>query len=128
MDCIENIWVKTDDLLIDVIYNPPVRREFLEQFEQVLDAIFLSEQKCPILGDINIHCIYTLVRRTMAKEHVNLIHFEGLNPPKFDAKPSTQTTISPLDHIHSNFASSSSSGSIAVDIANQLPVFFSSFS
>ena len=75
MDCIENIWVKTDDLLIGVIYNPPVRREFLEQFEQVLHAIFLFKQKCPILGDINTHCIYALVRRTMAKEYVNLIYF-----------------------------------------------------
>ena len=46
MACIENTWVETNDLLIGVIYKPPGRsqREFLEQFEQVLHAIFcLSE-------------------------------------------------------------------------------------
>lgn len=43
MDCLENIWVETNDLLIGVIYNPPGRsqREFLEQFEHVLHAIFV---------------------------------------------------------------------------------------
>lgn len=46
MDCIENIWVETNDLLIGVIYNPgKSQREFLEQFEQVLHATFLSKRK-----------------------------------------------------------------------------------
>ena len=76
---LENIWVDTQDLLIGVIYNPPNRsqREFLDEFEQVLHSIFLSKRRCLILGDININ---TLVKSTIAKEYLNLIHSEGLSP------------------------------------------------
>jgi len=76
IDGIENLWVDTQDLLIGVLYNPPIRskREFLDEFEQVLHSIFLSKQKCLILGDININ---TLVKSTIAKEYLNLVHSEG---------------------------------------------------
>ena len=42
IDGIENLWVDTQDLLIGVLYDPPIRseREFLDQFEQVLHSIF----------------------------------------------------------------------------------------
>ena len=99
---IENIWVDTQDLLIGVIYNPPNRsqREFLDEFEQVLHTIFLSKRKCLILGDFNIN---TLVKSTIAKEYLNLVHSEGFNPLIFEATRITETTISCVDHIHSNF-------------------------
>ena len=123
---IENLWVDTQDLLIGVIYNPPNRsqREFLDEFEQVLHSIFLSKRKCLILGDININ---TLVKSTIAKEYLNLVHSEGFNPLIFEATRITETTISCVDHIHSNFVSSSTSGSIAVEIADHLPVFSLSY-
>ena len=38
-----------------------------------------------------------------------------------------ETTISCIDHIHSNFVSPSTSGSIAVEIADHLPVFCLSY-
>ena len=122
IDGIENIWVDTQDLLIGVIYNPPNRsqREFLDVFEQVLHSIFLSKRKCLILDDININ---TLVNSTIAKEYLNLVHSEGFNPLIFEATRITETTISCVDHIHSNFVTSSTSGSIAVEIADHLPVF-----
>ena len=102
IDDIENIWVDTQDLLIGVIYNPPNRsqREFLDEFEQVLHTIFLSKRKCFILGDFNIN---TLVKSTIAKEHLNLVHSEGFNPLIFEATRITVATISCIDHIHSNF-------------------------
>ena len=105
IDDIENIWVDTQDLLIGVIYNPPNRsqREFLDEFEQVLHTIFLSKQKCLILGDFNIN---TLVKSTIAKEYLNLVHSEGFNPLIFEATRITETTIHPvscIDYIHSNF-------------------------
>ena len=65
-----------------------------------------------ILGDININ---TLVKNTVAKEYFNLVHSESFNPLIFE-------TISCVDHIHSNFVTSSTSGSIAVEIADHLPV------
>ena len=126
IDDIENIWVDTQDLLIGVIYNPPNRsqREFLDEFEQVLHTIFLSKRKCLILGDFNIN---TLVKSTIAKEYLNLVHSEGFNPLIFEATRITETTISCIDHIHSNFVYSSTSGSIAVEIADHLPVFSLSY-
>ena len=53
IDGIENIWVETQNLIIGVIYNPPNRsqRQFLDEFEQLLHTIYLSERKCSILGD-----------------------------------------------------------------------------
>ena len=121
-----NIWVDTQDLLIGVIYNPPNRsqREFLDEFEQVLHTIFLSKRKCLILGDFNIN---TLVKSTIAKEYLNLVHSEGFNPLIFEATRITETTISCIDHIHSNFVYSSTSGSIAFEIADHLPVFSLSY-
>ena len=128
IDGIENLWVDTEILLIDVLYNPPIRSkwEFLDEFEQVLHSIFLSKQKCLILGDININ-INTLVKSTIAKEYLNLVHSEGFNPLVFEATHITDRTISCVDHIHSNFVSSSTSGSIAVEIADHLPVFSLSY-
>ena len=86
--------------------------------------IFLSKRKCLILGDININ---TLVKITIAKEHLNLVHSEGFNPLIFEANRITETTISCFDHIYSNFVTSSSSGSIAVEIADHLFVFSLSY-
>ena len=118
---IENIWVDTHDMLIGVIYNPPnrSRREFLDEFEQLLHSIFLSKCKCLILGDFNIN---TLVKSTIAKEYLNLIHSEGFNPLIFEATRITESTTSCTDHIHSNFISLSTSGSVAIEIADHLPV------
>lgn len=126
IDGIEKIWVDTQGLLISVIYNPPKRsqREFLDEFEQVLHPIFLSKCKCLILGDININ---TLVKSAIAKEYLNLIHSEGFNPLIFEATCITETSISCIDHIHSNFVSSSTSGSVAVEKADHLPVFTLSY-
>ena len=45
----------------------------------------------------------------------------------FEATRSTEITISCLDHIHSKFVSSSSSGSIAVEIADHLLGFTLSY-
>lgn len=45
----------------------------------------------------------------------------------FEATRITERTISCVDHIHSNFVSSSTSGSIAVEIADHLPVFSLSY-
>ena len=77
-----------------------------------------------ILGDININ---THVKSTIAKEYLNLVHSEGFNPLVFEATRITERTISCVDHIHSNFVSSSRSGSIAVEIADHLPVFSLSY-
>ena len=119
---IENIWVETQNLIIGVIYNPPNRsqRQFLDEFEQLLHTIYLSERKCSILGDFNIN---TLSKSIVPKEYLNLIQSEGFNPMVFEATRIAETNISCLDCIHSNFVTLSISGSIAAVIADHLPVF-----
>ena len=87
-----------------------------------MHSIFLSKRQCLILGHIN-----TLVKSTIAKEYLNLVHSEGFNPLIFEATRITEMTISCVDHIHSNFVTSSTSGSIAVEIADHLPVFSLSY-
>ena len=77
-----------------------------------------------ILGDIYIN---TLVKCKIAKEYLNLVHSEGFNPLIFEVTRVTKTTISCVDHIHSNFVSSRTSGSIAVERADHLPVFSLSY-
>ena len=123
---VENIWVDTQDLLIGVIYNPPSgsQRDFIDEFENVLHSVFLSKRKCLFLGDFNIN---TLVKSTIAKEYLNLIHSEGFNPLILEATRVTESTTSCIDHILSNFVSSSTSGSIAIEIADHLPVFTLSY-
>ena len=120
IDGIENIWVDTQNLIIGVIYNPPNRsqRQFLDEFEQLLHTIYLSKRKCLILGDFNIN---TLSKSIIPKEYLNLIQSEGFNPMVSEATRITETNISCLDHIHSNFVTSSTSGSIAAEIADHLP-------
>ena len=122
IDGIENIWEDAENLIIGVIYNTAYRsqRQFLDEFEQVLHTIYLSKRKCLILGDFNIN---TLSKSIIPKEYINLIQSEGFNPLVFEAMRITGTKISCLDRIHSNFVNSSTSGSIAAEIADHLPVF-----
>ena len=112
----------TQDLPIGVIYNPPSgsQRDFIDEFENVLHSVFLSKRKCLILGDFNIN---TLVKSTIAKEYLNLIHSEGFNPLILEATHVFESRTSCIDHILSNFVSSSTSGSIAIEIAGHLPLF-----
>ena len=121
IDGIENIWEDAQNLLIGVIYNTANRfqSQFLDEFEQVLHTIYLSKRNCLILGDFNIN---TLSKSIIPKEYINLIQSEGFNPLVFEAMRITGTNISCLDRIHSNFVNSSTSGSIAAEIADHLPV------
>ena len=69
--------------------------DFIDEFQNVLHSIFLSKQKCLILGDFNIN---TLVKSTVAKEYLNLIHSEGFNPFIFKATRVTESTTSCIDY------------------------------
>ena len=122
---VENIWVDTQDLFIGVIYNPPSRsqHDFIDEFENLLHSVLLSKRKCLILGDFNIN---TLVKSTIPKEYLNLIYSDGFNPLILEATRVTESTTSCIDHILSNFVSSSTSGRIALEIADHLPVLFAS--
>lgn len=84
----------------------------------------MSKRKRLILGDFNINA---LVKSAIAKEYLNLIHSEGFSSLIFETTPITEISISCVDHIHSNFVSSSTSGSIAVEITDHLPVFTLSY-
>ena len=47
IDLIESIWIKTQDMIIGVIYKPPnfSNTEFLDKLEVTLHSIFLSKKK-----------------------------------------------------------------------------------
>ena len=122
IDGIENLWVDTGERIVGVIYNPPNHflGEFLDNIENALHSIYLSKKKCLILGDININ---TLVKNFKSRKYLNLIYSEGFSPLIFEATRITENSISCIDHIHSNFISYSTSGSIAYKVADHLPVF-----
>ena len=122
IDAIENLWVDTGDLIVGIIYNPPncLLGEFLDNMENVLHSIYLSKKKCLILGDINMK---TLLKNSKCMKYLNLINSEGFSPLIFEATRITKNSISCIDHIHSNFISFSTSGSIAYKVADHLPVF-----
>ena len=122
IDNTENIWIETNGFIVGVIYKPPClsNRDFLDKLEETLHKIYLSKRKCLIVGDININ---SLGKSKIANEYLNLIRSEGFNPLIFEATRITEKTQSCIDHIHSNFASTCTSGSVAIEIADHLSVF-----
>ena len=102
-------------MLVCVIRIPPSRsqRDFIDEFKKLLPSTFLS-----FLCLFNIN---TLVKSTI--ECLDLIHSEGFNPLIFVATLITESRTSCIEHILSNFVSSSTSGSIALEITHHLPVF-----
>lgn len=121
IDAIENVWIETSDLIIGLIYKPPSlsNREFLDKLEVTLHKIYLSKKKCLIMLDVNIN---TLNKSKITKDYLNLIRSEGFNSLIYEATRITETTQSCIDHIHTNFSTSCTSGSIAVEIADHQPV------
>ena len=122
IDTIESVWVETQDLIIGVIYKPPSlsNRDFLDKLEENLHTIYLSKKKCLIMGDDNIN---TLKQSNISKEYLNLLRSEGFSPLICEATRVTESNQTCIDHIYTNVSLPSTSGSIAVEIADHLPVF-----
>ena len=59
----------------------------------------------------------------ISKEYLNLLRSEGFNSLIFEATRVTESSQTCIDHIHTNLSLPSTSGSIAVEIADHLPVF-----
>lgn len=72
------------------------------------------------MGDNNIN---TLTKTSVSKEYINLIQSEGFSQLIFEATRITENSQSCIDHIFTNISTSCSSGSLAVEIADHLPVF-----
>ena len=72
------------------------------------------------MGDDNIN---TLKQSNTSKEYLNLLRSEGFNSLIFEATRVTESSQTCIDHIHTNLSLPSTSGSIAVEIADHLPVF-----
>ena len=73
------------------------------------------------MGDINVNI---LKKTSVSREYLNLSQSEGFSQLIFEATPSriTENSQSCIDHI-TNISTSCSSGSLAVEIADHLPVF-----
>ncbi|CAH3160985.1 unnamed protein product, partial [Porites evermanni] len=80
----------------------------------------LRSKKCILMGDTNIN---TLTKTSVSKEYINLIQSEGFSQLIFEATRITENSQSCIDHIFTNISTSCSSGSLAVEIADHLPVF-----
>ena len=122
VDLIESMWIETQELFIGIVYKPLSlsNRDFLDMFEETLHKIFLSKKKCLIMGDFNINI---LSHSTLSKEYLNLLQSEGFNALIFEATHVSESTQSCIDHIHINFPLPSTSGSVAIELADHLPVF-----
>ena len=109
-------------MIVGVIYKPPnfSNPEFLDKLERTLHNVFLSKKKCILMGDTNIN---TLTKTSVSKEYINLIQSEGFSQLIFEATSITENSQSCIDHIFTNISTSCSSGSLAVEIADHLPVF-----
>ena len=109
-------------MIIGIIYKPPIfsNSEFLDKLEVNLHNIFLSKKKCLIMRDTNIN---TLTKSSLSKDYINLLQSEAFNPLIFEATRVTQFSQICIDHIFINYATPSTSGIIAVEIADHLPVF-----
>ena len=119
LDIIENVWIETQDLIIGFIYKPPSlsNRELLDKVEETLHTIYLSNKKCLIMGDDNLNTLKP------TKEYVNVLRSEGFNTFIFEATRVTESSQTCIDHIYANVSLPSTSGSIAIEIADHLPVF-----
>ena len=64
-------------------------------------------------------------KKILSKDYINIIQSEGFNHLIFEATRVTESSQSCIDHIFINFTTPSTSGSIAVEIADHLviPVF-----
>ena len=72
------------------------------------------------MGDDNIN---TLKQSTISKEYLNLLRSEGFSPFIFEAPWVTKSNQTCIDHIYTNVSLPSTSGSIAVEIADHLSGF-----
>ena len=78
------------------------------------------KKKCLIMGDHNIN---TLKQSNISKEYLNLLRSEGFSPLIFEATWVTESNQTCFNHIYTNLSLPSRSGSIAVEVADHLPVF-----
>ena len=72
------------------------------------------------MDDTNIN---TLSKTSVSEEYINLIQSKGFSQLIFEATRITENSQSCIDHIFTNISTSCSSGSLAVEIADHLPVF-----
>ena len=51
IDSIENLWIETNDTIVDVIYKPPnfSNSEFLDKLERTLHNVYLCKKICILM-------------------------------------------------------------------------------
>lgn len=73
------------------------------------------------MGDTNIN---TIRINNLSKDYFNIVQSEEFNPLIFEATRVAESSKTVIDHIYNiNFTTPSTSGSLAVEIADHLPVF-----
>lgn len=73
------------------------------------------------MGDTDIN---TLTKSSVSKEYINLIQSEGFSQLIYEATRIIENSQSCIHHIFTNISTSCSSGSLAVEIADHLPVYY----
>ena len=72
------------------------------------------------MGDTNINTIRII---NLSKDYFNIVQSEEFNPLIFEATQVAESSKTVIDHIYINFTTPSTSGSLAVEIADHLTVF-----
>ena len=84
-------------------------------------CFFSLSKKCIFMGDTNID---TLTKTSVSNEYINFNTIRRiLSRLIFEATRITENSQSCIDHIFTNISTFCSSGSLAVEIADHLPVF-----
>ena len=128
-DYCEQLFVKTylpglGKLIIGAIYRPPNRsvHGFCEHFGNTLD--FINSTKCVIVGDININ-ILNKDNDSSVQNYIDVLnqHYfsNEINKPTY-ISPVTNTDISCLDHILTNFSFNKKSFILKPNLSDHYPV------
>ena len=84
-------------------------------------CFFSLSKKCIFMGDTNID---TLTKTSVSNEYINFNTIRRIQSRLiFEATRITENSQSCIDHIFTNISTFCSSGSLAVEIADHLPVF-----
>lgn len=117
---------KAKNIVIGVIYRPPKSpiRDFLENFESVVNKINLGKKECYLLGDYNLDLLKTESNHLIG-QFLDTLYSSYFTP--LISKPTRITTFSSslIDNIFTNVTESenSISGLLYSDISDHLPIF-----
>lgn len=110
---IEIVNKKGKNIVIGVIYRPPKSdvREFLKDFNSIMNKTNIENKECYLLGDFNINLLNSAEVHNLTNQFIDSIYSSFLCPL--------------IDNIFTNsfVESKSVNGLICADISDHIPIF-----